>query len=108
MTQLTHLVAVERWGSIIERETRRRVHLCVATYAYEVADQPIMSDGQWDELAQKIDTRMGTGHPLLDEYFLTEFSPMTGLWIHDHPELEKVRHAFDTMGSAMREFYALN
>lgn len=78
------------WGSTLEREVRNRIKLCVATYAYEVVDKPIMSDAEWDRLAQSINPKQGTCHPLLDEFFATEFSPMTGMWIHKHPEFRKL------------------
>lgn len=83
------------WGSPVELETRRRITLCVATFAYEVADAPFMDDHTWDRLAQSIRPRMGTCHPLLDEFFVGHFSPMTGMWIHDHPELDKVRETYE-------------
>lgn len=85
----------EAWGSLIEREIRRRILLTVATYAYEIADKPIMSDASWDLLAQRIDKTLGTCHPIIDEFFATDFSPMTGMWIHHHPELPKVKKMFE-------------
>ena len=84
-----------RWGRAIEVETKRRIKLCVATYAYEIADAPIMSDGEWDRLAQEINPRLGTCYPLVDEFFAAHFSPMTGMWIHSHPELEKVKMLYE-------------
>lgn len=105
MSGLGALMDVERWGKPIEREVRRRMHVAVATYAYEVADAPIMTDRQWDELAQNINARMGTCHPLLDEFFASQFSPMTGLWIHQHPELGKVKAEFERFGPALKELY---
>lgn len=83
------------WGSDIEVETRRRIRLAVAAFAYEVHDKPIISDAAFDKLAQSIRPRMGTCHPLLDEFFITRFSPMTGMWIHDHPELRKIKALYD-------------
>lgn len=96
---------VTPWGTPIERERKRRIDLSVATYAYEIRDRPILSDAAWDEMAQGVDKFLTTGHPLLDEFFLVEFSPMTGLWIHRHPELDKVRHLFETFGDVLRRVY---
>lgn len=93
------------WGTPIEIETRNRIRLAVATYAYEVMDRPIMTDMSWDRLAQAINPKMGTCHPLLDEFFVAKFSPMTGMWIHDHPELDKVKALFDYYWSWARETY---
>ena len=83
------------WGSPLEREVRRRIQVSVGAYAYEVANTPIFSDDIWDRMAQQITPRMGTCHPLLDEFFATQFSPMTGMWIHDHPDLRGVKRTFD-------------
>jgi hypothetical protein len=77
----------DKWGSPVETEVRRRITAAVAAYAYEVRDEPIMSDTAFDKLVQSINPKMGTCHPILDEFFASRFSPMTGIWIHDHPEL---------------------
>lgn len=84
-----------KWGSEIEREVRKRITAAVAAYAYEVEDEPFMSDPEFDKLVQSIRPRMGTCHPILDEFFAAKFSPMTGMWIHDHPELDGIRRIFE-------------
>ncbi len=78
------------WGSPIEIERWRRIRVSVAAYAYEIADSPIMSDAEYDKLAYSIFGRRQTGHKILDRFFLEEFHPSTGQWIHKHPELDKV------------------
>lgn len=83
------------WGAPVEREVRRRIRCAVATYAYEIADNPIMTDAEWDRLAQEINPKLGTCHPLLDEFFVVHFSPMTGMWIHQHPELDGIRTIYE-------------
>lgn len=83
------------WGRAIEHETRRRIRLAVAAYAYEVASSPIMEDHQFDLLAQTINPKLGTCHPAIDEFFAHQFSPMTGMWIHDHPELGGIRKIYE-------------
>jgi hypothetical protein len=82
------------WGSPTEIEVRRRIQVAVGAYAYEVVNRPIISDHEWDRMAQSINTRMGTNHPIIDEFFATQFSPMTGMWIHDHPELEGISRIY--------------
>lgn len=82
------------WGSPIEREVHRRILVSQAAYAYEIANTPIMTDYSFDKIAQAINPKFGTCHPLLDEFFATQFSPMTGMWIHHHPELAKVEKLF--------------
>ena len=83
------------WGTPIEQEVRRRITVAVAAYAYEVLDISIMADHDFDRLAQTINPQQGTCHPLLDEFFAHRFSPMTGMWIHDHPELPKIKAIFE-------------
>ncbi len=84
------------WGLPIEIETRRRIRLAIAAYAYEILDRPIMEDDEFDQLAQSIQRQQGTCHPLVDEFFAAQFSPMTGMWIHDHPELAKIKALYQT------------
>ena len=87
MSKIPHL-----WGGCpIEVEVRYRIRVAVAAYAYEIENAPILSDDEFDRLAQSIHPKIGTCHPLLDDFFAGHFSPMTGMWIHDHPELEKIK-----------------
>ncbi len=88
-------LALGDWGNATEIETRRRIRVAIAAYAYEVLDRPIMSDTEFDKLAQSIQPKVGTCHPMLDEFFVTRFSPMTGMWIHDHPELRRVQALYN-------------
>jgi len=62
----------------------------VAAYAYEIESDPVMSDAEFDALAQRVDLSIDTGSPVLDEFFRNEFDPYTGSWIYAHPELEAV------------------
>lgn len=93
------------WGSEVEQEIRRRVQLSVMAYAYEIEDNPIASDFTFDWLATRINRKLTTGHPLLDEFFIAKFSPMTGMWIHDHPELGKIKRIYTRYWSLMREHF---
>lgn len=93
------------WGSEVEREVHRRIQIAVAAYAYEIADKPICSDMMFDWMASKIQKNLGTGHPVLDEFFAAEFSPMTGMWIHQHPELAGIEQIFTRYYNALRDFY---
>ena len=95
VSDFPHLDPDPAWGSDEEVERRRRIVLSVTCYAYEIADAPLVSDSEFDWAAQAIRPSISTGHPLLDEFFLTEFSPMTGLWIHKHPELGKIRGLYE-------------
>lgn len=93
------------WGSPVEREVKRRIGLSVAAYAYEIADTPICSDGTFDWLAAQINPKQGTCHPIVDEFFAHNFSPMTGMWIHQHPELEGIKRTFTRYYNTMRDHF---
>lgn len=93
------------WGSPIEREVRRRIGLSVAAFAYEIADAPIMTDGTFDWLAGQISPKMGTCHPIVDEFFAWRFSPMTGMWIHEHPELAGIERTYKRYYAALRDHF---
>jgi hypothetical protein len=93
------------WGSPVELEVRRRISISVAAYAYEIASKPIMSDQMFDWLAEKIDRRQGTCHPVLDEFFAYEFSPMTGMWIYQHPELPGIEKIFTRYYDVMKDYF---
>lgn len=93
------------WGTSIEQEIRRRIQVSVAAYAYEFENLSIMPDGVWDMLAQRIDPTQGTCHPELDEFFASKFSPMTGMWIHDHPDLPGIKRTFDRYYAATRDVF---
>jgi hypothetical protein len=99
---LTTIPEGKLWGSPVEIEVRKRIGIAVAAYAYEIANTPIMTDDQFDWAAEQINRRMGTCHPILDEFFATQFSPMTGMWIHQHPELDGIKRTFTHYYSALR------
>lgn len=82
------------WGTSVERERRRRIRLSIAAYAYECEAHSIMSDATFDRLSRMIEPELRTGVPLLDRFFRAEFSPDTGMWIHQHPELDGIRHLY--------------
>jgi hypothetical protein len=69
----------------VEIERRNRVRLAVAAYAYEVLNETIMPDAEFDALAMKIEPSMSTGHDVLDRFFMDHFDPFTGIWVHKHP-----------------------
>ncbi len=85
--------------SPIEVERRNRIRLTVAAYAYEIKGEEIMSDAAFDRLAQSIDRNMSTGYEVTDRFFREEFSAMTGMWIHKHPELKRVSDIYQHIRS---------
>ena len=74
----------------INAETRKRIRVALAAYAYEINSNPIMNDGEFDELAKSIDLSIDTRRPDLDKWFRENFQSHTGSWIHSHPEKEKL------------------
>jgi len=74
----------------ISTERRNRIRLSVAAYAYEIASLPTMTDEKFDNLARKIQPSIRTGFELLDDFFAREFTAHSGMWIHKHPELQKI------------------
>lgn len=83
------------WGTPEEVERRKRIKVCVAAFAYEILDRPVMSDGDYDTLAHSIDPRVMTGHPVFDEFFLTQFEPFTGAWVRQHPDIHSLRRLYE-------------
>ena len=91
---------IKTWGADVEIERRRRINVSVWAYAYEFENDSIVKDRVFDEEANLIETLMDTGKPHLDDFFAKKFDPCTGMWIRNHPELDKIKHIYN-------KFYAL-
>ena len=80
------------WGNPSEIQTKLRIMLSAAAFAYEFQpnEEPLCSDGEFDEACKMVDVSIPTSRPDLDDFFRKEFDPSTGVWIHNHPELVKV------------------
>lgn len=74
----------------ISNERQNRIRLCIAAYAYELTNNSIMSDAEYDQLAYSINPEIETGNEILDKFFKEEFNPYTSMWIYKHPELDKI------------------
>lgn len=81
---------------LICTETRNRIIISVAAYAYDF-DIPIMSDAEFDDLARSINLSSSTSRPDLDQWFRANFSTDTGMWIHKHPELASIESIYNTV-----------
>lgn len=79
----------------INQEIRNRIRLTIAAYAYEMEDNPIMTDFEFDELSRSINPKEKTGNKKLDNFFKKHFNPDTGMWIRQHPELDKVAYLYE-------------
>jgi len=75
------------WGTRVEHERRNRIRVAVFAYAYEVRDEALIPDAEYDALARSIDPSISTGNPVIDNFFRDHYNPDTGMWIHRHPEL---------------------
>lgn len=76
------------------RETRRRICVAVAAWAYEKHADPVMSDSEFDALAASIDLGLTTRRPDMDAWFRANFAPHTGLWVLRHPEPEGLERIY--------------
>tara|TARA_B110000483_G_C18006265_1_gene469292 strand:- start:90 stop:359 length:270 start_codon:yes stop_codon:yes gene_type:complete len=74
----------------ISEEIKRRIKISVAAYAYEIMNDSIMSDAEFDEECQKVDVTITTGNIFMDQWFVKEFDASTGQWIHNHPQLKRL------------------
>ena len=78
-----------------EIEVWKRIRVAVWAYAYEIANNPIASDAEYDKLAASVDLSVSTSRPDLDDWFRKNFQPHTGQWIHHHPELHFIRRIYE-------------
>ena len=76
------------------QETRRRIKLSVWAYAYEVENVSIVPDYMYDFESNMVNLATPTKRPDLDFWFNCNFSPCTGMWIHKHPELDKIKKLY--------------
>ena len=81
-------------GGGVCQETRRRVRLTVWAYAYEIEQDPLVGDDEWDRECLLVDLSVSTARPDLDEWWRANFSPDTGMWIHLHPEKHLAAHLY--------------
>lgn len=80
----------------MEIERRNRILISVYAYAYEIENVSLVSDKEFDDLSKKIDFTRETENKLLDDFFFFKFEKCTGMWIHEHPELEKVKKLYES------------
>lgn len=78
------------WGTPAGVETRNRIILTMSAYAYEFENDPIISDGEFDDLCKKINLQIKTGNSNMDKWWQENFDPSTGQWIRKHPELDRI------------------
>ena len=79
----------------VDYQRRIRIKLSIAAYGYEFDSKSIMSDSEYDMLSRDVDCSILTGRDDLDLFFKEEFVPDSGMWIHKHPELDKVKALYN-------------
>jgi len=80
----------------INNEIRNRIRISLASYSYEVYNDSIISDAEYDELAKKINPQQKTNNEKLDRFFSEEYVADSGMWIHKHPEKDKLDFLYKT------------
>ena len=88
------------WGNRIEVERWLRIKLLLAAYAYEIASAPILTDAQFDELARLSNKTITTGKH--DAWWRENFTPYTGQWIYDFPDLTGIEARFNKLNSTQQ------
>lgn len=78
------------WGSIEEKEQKRRTDLACWAYAYEFLNISMVSDAVYDAVSKEVDLTISTGNEVFDSFFKEHFDPSTGMWIRQHPDLHKL------------------
>lgn len=90
--------------SIEEREKRRRMNVVLWAYAYEIMDNPLVSDADFDQQCRFVNLSINTDRPDLDEWFRKNFDPCTGSWIRSYPEIDKLEKLYERVRGAVDEF----
>lgn len=78
-----------------EIETRRRIKLSIWAYAYEFENHSVVSDAVYDVESYQVDLSVETDRLDLDYWLRAFFDPSTGLWIHGHPELSRIKQLYE-------------
>lgn len=82
--------------TVTEIERHRRIKLSLWAYAYEFEDHSIVSDAVFDVESYQVNLAVETDRLDLDYWFRAQFQPCTGLWIHQHPELNRIREIYES------------
>ncbi len=54
----------------------------------------MVSDAEFDRVCKEIDLTKTTNRPDMDEWFIQNFDPSTGMWVGNLPEAEKKKLAY--------------
>ena len=81
----------------VDKQRRIRIRLALAAYAYEFDNDSIITDAEFDALADQVIPSIATGHEVMDKFFKDIFIPDTGMWVHNHPELDKLKDLYERL-----------
>lgn len=87
-------------------ETKRRIVLAVAAWAYENTGETLLSDAAFDKLAYQIRPEVPTVRACMDaagkrkarkhdKFFKETFKPYTGQWVNSHPNKGGLRAIYE-------------
>lgn len=71
---------------------RARIRISILAFAYEILNESLVSDAEFDRLALELDTTTKTGDKILDQFFKNEYKAYTGQWIYSHPEIDGIEY----------------
>lgn len=80
---------------MIEEIRRKRILISIYAYAYEICDDPIITDSEYDKLSRELDVTTKTGNSETDKFFKETFKPDTGMWIRHHPHINRIGQLYD-------------
>ena len=80
-----------KWGTQVEIERKRRIDVASWAYAYEVLNESLVDDFTYDAECKRINVNINTGNRKLDKFFKEKFDPSTGMWVHQHPDIEGLK-----------------
>lgn len=78
-------------------QKRKRINVALWSYAYEVMDDPLVSDSVYDSACKEIDASIPTDNIEMDGFFRGEFNPSTGMWIYKHPNIDGLRQIYSKL-----------
>lgn len=81
----------------VEQERRRRVVITWWAFCYEVKDDPRVTDNEYDHMARAVDLSVDCGDGDIEEWFKTNFLPHSGIWVLNHPELDRLEKRYKEM-----------
>ena len=91
---------MRNWGTgaagLTERVRHNRIKIAVAAWAYENNLRPPLSDQDYDALSLTVEAerRIATGNSRMDNFFRRHFDPNTGLWVHQHPNKDRLEQIY--------------